>query len=72
VPRKTLYARLPSGRRNDIAHGVAQELSTSENAEMSWFLAAPNHQSQRTANWIKDDLKLRSIAQGFCRPRSRR
>jgi hypothetical protein len=49
-----------SGRRNDIAHGVATELSTSENAEMSWFLAAPNYQSQRTANWIKEDLKLRS------------
>ena len=49
-----------SGRRNDIAHGIAHELSMSEGAEMSWFLVAPNYQSQRTANWIKDDLRLRS------------
>ena len=27
---------------------------------MSWLGTAPNYQSQRTANWIKDDLKLRS------------
>jgi hypothetical protein len=49
-----------SGRRNDIAHGVATELSTSENAEMSWFLAPPNYQSQRTTNWIQDDIRLRA------------
>jgi hypothetical protein len=51
---------LTSGRRNDIAHGFARELSATHSEEMSWFLVAPNYQSQRTANWIQDDIKLRT------------
>jgi hypothetical protein len=48
-----------SGRRTDIAHGIAWELSREQKTEQSWFLVAPNYQSPKTANWIEDDLKLR-------------
>jgi hypothetical protein len=50
---------LASGRRNDIAHGIAWELSTSNSSSNSWFLAAPTYNSKRTQNWINDDFKLR-------------
>lgn len=50
---------LASARRNDIAHGVAYELSFKEASERSWFLVAPNYQSTRTTNWIEDDIRLR-------------
>jgi hypothetical protein len=49
-----------SSRRNDIAHGIAWELSVSEGDEMHWYLVAPNYQSSRTANWIQDDIKFRT------------
>lgn len=49
-----------SGRRNDIAHGIACELSFKEQKEFSWFLVVPNYQSQKTANWIEADFTLRS------------
>jgi len=49
-----------SGRRNDIAHGFAWELSFKEQKTLSWFLVAPNYQSRRTANWIEDDFRLRA------------
>jgi hypothetical protein len=51
---------LASGRRNDIAHGIAWELSFKEQKEQSWFLVAPNYQSSRNVNWIEDDFRLRS------------
>jgi hypothetical protein len=50
---------LACSRRNDIAHGVAKELSFKQRSELSWFLVAPNYQSRRTTNWIDDDVKLR-------------
>jgi hypothetical protein len=49
-----------SARRNDIAHGVAQDLSGATSKQLSWYLVAPNYQSQRTANWIPDDVRLRT------------
>ena len=48
-----------SGRRNDIAHGIAWELSFKESKDLSWFLVAPNYQSRKTVNWIEDDFRLR-------------
>jgi hypothetical protein len=51
---------LASGRRNDIAHGIAQELSFKEEKELSWLLVVPNYQSSKTTNWIEDDFKLRA------------
>ena len=48
-----------SARRNDIAHGIAWELSSKPEKERSSLLVAPNYQSTRTANWIEDDFKLR-------------
>ncbi len=48
-----------SARRNDIAHGVAQELSAEKTDKYSWFLVAQNYQSTKTVNWIEDDVKLR-------------
>jgi hypothetical protein len=51
---------LASSRRNDIAHGVAWELSFKDQKQLSWFLVAPNYQSSKTENWIEDDIKLRS------------
>lgn len=49
-----------SARRNDIAHGVAYELSVADTDSRSWFLVAPNYQSQRTTDWIDADMKLRA------------
>ena len=49
-----------SGRRNDIAHGIAWELSAKEQDEQAWYLVAPNYNSPKTKNWIEDDFGLRS------------
>jgi hypothetical protein len=49
-----------SARRNDIAHGIATELSTVEDGRQSWFLVPPLYQSSRNVNWIEDDIKLRT------------
>jgi hypothetical protein len=51
---------LASGRRNDVAHGYAMELSTKESTQRSWYLVAPSYQSKSMANWIADDVKLRT------------
>ena len=53
--------RKASSRRNDIAHGMAYDLSEHlDSKQRAWFLISPMYQaSHRGDIWVADDAKLR-------------
>jgi hypothetical protein len=53
-----------SGRRNDIAHGVAWYLNRHDDDKKAWFLAPPSYNAARNNHWIEDDFKFRAATGG--------
>ena len=55
---------LAASRRNDIAHGIAFELSVVKSERRSWFLVPATYNSAYSTHWINDDFKWR-VATGM-------